>query len=126
MVSNLSAPPFKCKCNLTRRYIGGCERIQSTPIPVSYTRHTSRSLMLWLLTLPFALWPAMKLVTIPAVFLVTYLMLGIDEIGVQIEEPFAVLPVKPLAEVCERDVRELDKQLELGAFEEEEKEKEKE
>ena len=82
--------------------------------------------MLWLLTLPFALWPAMKLVTIPAVFLVTYLMLGIDEIGVQIEEPFAVLPVKPLAEVCERDVRELDKQLELGAFEEEEKEKEKE
>ena len=102
--------------------IGGCERIQSTPIPPSYTRHTSRSLMLWLLTLPFALWQTMGVVTVPAVFLVTYLMLGVDEIGVQIEEPFAVLPVKPLAEVCERDVRELDKQLELGAFDHEEDE----
>jgi predicted membrane chloride channel (bestrophin family) len=58
----------------------------------------------------------MELATIPAVFLITYLMLGIDEIGIQIEEPFAILPVKPLAEVCERDVRELDKQLNLGAF----------
>ena len=35
---------------------GGAERIISTPIPLSYTRHTSRSLMIWLLTLPFALW----------------------------------------------------------------------
>lgn len=118
----------ECEATVTElhKVIGGCERIQSTPIPVSYTRHTSRSLMLWLLTLPFALWPAMKLATVPAVFLVTYLMLGIDEIGVQIEEPFAVLPVKPLAEVCERDVRELDKQLELGAFDDDEEGEEEE
>ena len=108
----------ECETTVTQLHlvIGGCERIQSTPIPVSYTRHTSRSLMIWLLTLPFALWPVMDLATVPATFLMTFLMLGIDEIGVQIEEPFAVLPVRPLVEVCERDVRELDKHLELGAF----------
>jgi len=61
---------------------------------VSYTRHTSRSLMLWLLTLPFALWDGMGWAAVPAVALMSYLMLGIDEIGVQIEEPFGVLPVK--------------------------------
>jgi predicted membrane chloride channel (bestrophin family) len=48
----------ECEAAVTElhKIIGGCERIQSTPIPMSYTRHTSRSLMLWLLTLPFALW----------------------------------------------------------------------
>lgn len=38
---------------------GGCDRILGTPIPLSYTRHTSRSLVLWLSTLPFALWPVL-------------------------------------------------------------------
>ena len=60
--------------------------------------------MLWLLTLPFVLWPAMKLVTIPAVFLITYLMLGIDEIGIQIEQPFIVMPTHLLAAGLSRDV----------------------
>lgn len=26
---------------------GGCERILRTPIPLSYTRHTSRFMMIW-------------------------------------------------------------------------------
>ena len=51
--------------------------------------------MLWLITLPFALWPVMAWATIPAVCLTTYLTLGIDEIGIQIEEPFCILPVGP-------------------------------
>ena len=95
---------------------GGAERIISTPIPLSYTRHTSRSLMIWLLTLPFALWETFHWATVPAVLALTYLTIGLDEIGIQIEEPFSVLPVKPLADVCERDVRALDQLLELGGF----------
>jgi predicted membrane chloride channel (bestrophin family) len=31
------------------RVLGGCERIISTPIPLSYTRHTTRSLLIYLL-----------------------------------------------------------------------------
>lgn len=34
------------------RVLGGCERIISTPIPLSYTRHTTRSLLLYLLGAP--------------------------------------------------------------------------
>eukprot|EP00884_Botryococcus_braunii_P010537 jgi/Botrbrau1/19485/Bobra.0749s0001.1 len=36
--------------------IGACERILRTPIPLSYTRHTSRFLVIFLFLLPFQLW----------------------------------------------------------------------
>jgi len=80
------------------------EKILYTPIPISYTRHTSRTLTLWLLTLPFSLWSALGLATIPAIFMLGWLMLGVDEIGIEIEEPFCILPVRPLCDMCEREV----------------------
>ena len=40
--------------------MGACERILRTPIPLSYTRHTARFLMLYLTFLPFALWEQCK------------------------------------------------------------------
>ncbi|GIL78603.1 hypothetical protein Vretimale_6209 [Volvox reticuliferus] len=36
--------------------VSACERILNTPIPLSYTRHTARFLMAWLVCLPFSLW----------------------------------------------------------------------
>ena len=83
---------------------GGCERILSTPMPLSYTRFTGRSLMVWLATLPVALWPLMGWATVPAMFVTSYVVLGIDEIGVEIEEPFAILPLQALCEAVRRDV----------------------
>lgn len=68
--------------------IGGCERILRTPIPQSYTRHTSRFLMIWLLMMPSTIWAAYSWGAVLLSGLFAYLMLGIDEIGVQIEEPF--------------------------------------
>lgn len=82
---------------------GGCERLLGTPVPLSYTRHTSRCMMLWLLTLPAALWPSMGLATVPAAALVTFVLIGIDELGVQIEESFSFLPLAALCKTIERD-----------------------
>ena len=48
------------------------QRLFETPIPVSYTRHTSRSLMLWLLSLPFALWTIMGTSMVPACLVISY------------------------------------------------------
>lgn len=84
---------------------GGCERILTTPIPLSYTRHISRSVMIWLLGLPFALAPGMGYVTIPTMFFMSYILFGIDEIGIEIEEPFCVLPLLPLCYAVQRDIR---------------------
>lgn len=40
--------------------VGTCERIVRFPIPLSYTRHTSRFMLLWLALLPIALYDEAK------------------------------------------------------------------
>lgn len=44
--------------NITQLHdtVGACERLFKTPIPLSYTRLTSRFLVIWHLALPFGLW----------------------------------------------------------------------
>eukprot|EP00887_Chlorella_sp_A99_P001239 scaffold14.g1239.t1 len=82
-------------------------RPAAPPPCCSYTRHTSRFLLIWLMMLPFTMWAAYSwgTVFISAVF--AFLMLGIDEIGVQIEEPFGVLPIEAYCQTIERNIREL-------------------
>jgi putative membrane protein len=83
---------------------GGCERILSTPMPLSYTRFTGRALVVWLAAMPLALWPLTGWATPPVLFVISYIILGIDEIGVEIEEPFCILPLQALCEAIRRDV----------------------
>ena len=73
--------------------LGACERIFKTPIPRVYTAHTARFTGLWLFLLPFAL-AGPSVVPIFACGVITFFMLGIEELGVQIEEPFSVLPIE--------------------------------
>jgi predicted membrane chloride channel (bestrophin family) len=70
------------------RCIGGCERIHQTVVPLNYARHSLRSLTLWLFTLPFALVKDTGLLTGPVLFLVSWLLFGVYEIGYSIEDPF--------------------------------------
>ena len=39
--------------------VGECERILRTPIPLSYTRHTARFMVIWLALVPFVLFKTM-------------------------------------------------------------------
>ncbi len=93
-----AAQRFRIDENLTafEDYVGACERILRTPIPVSYTRHTSRFLVLWLFFLPFTMWSPCGWATIPSAVILAFVLLGIEEIGVQIEEPFVILPLEVL------------------------------
>ena len=88
------------------RVYGMCERIKMSPIPPMYTRHTSRVLMFWLFSLPLALQSLMR--NIPSVMLITfcasYVTLGLDEISMQLEQPFRLMPMQPLAAAVMRDV----------------------
>lgn len=87
--------------------LGMCERIYRTPLPLTYTRHTSRFLIIWLSTLPLAEWSTFGWATIPITLLIGVLLLGIDEIGVQIEEPFGVLPLDAICTRAELDARQV-------------------
>lgn len=62
--------------------MASCEKILRTPVPWTYSRHTSRFLTIWLGTLPYALVGNMKpWLVIAIVTAASYLMLGIEEIG---------------------------------------------
>lgn len=67
---------------------GACERIHSTPLPFAYVVHLRRALVLYLFTLPFALLPTYGWGTIVVGFLISFILYGIEEIGVEIEDPF--------------------------------------
>ena len=87
--------------------LGGCEKILKTPIPTKYSRHTSRFVTLWCSLLPFALWPLTGMATAPATLFITYGLLGIEDIGVQIEEPFDVLPLRAYCNSIHASVKTL-------------------
>jgi putative membrane protein len=83
-------------------YLGGCERIQKTPLPFAYVVHLRRSLVVYCFTLPFALVDSFGWTTILDVMLVSYTFFGIEEIGVEIEGPFGFDDNDlPLEDFCE-------------------------
>ncbi|GLI63083.1 hypothetical protein VaNZ11_005985 [Volvox africanus] len=89
--------------------LGGCERLLRTPIPVSYTRHTARFLTIWLSLLPLGLWERYHWSMLPVIALIGFLLLGIDEIGISIEEPFGILPLDVICNRAQTDVVSLIK-----------------
>lgn len=89
-------------------YVGACERIHRTPLPFAYVVHLRRALILYFLTLPFALLDAFGWVTVVDTLLVAYVFFGIEEIGVQIEDPFGEddndLPLEQICATIERNL----------------------
>ena len=82
--------------------LGGCERIRKTPLPFAYVVHLRRALVIFCLTLPFALVADFGWFAVLAVFLVTFIFFGIEEIGVEIEGPFGHDENDlPLEDICE-------------------------
>lgn len=90
--------------------IGACERIHKTPLPFAYVVHLRRSLVAYLATLPFAMLSSFGWATIPIVFAASYVLLGIEEIGVEIEDPFEGdlndLPLEDITATIQGNVNE--------------------
>lgn len=85
--------------------IGGVERIHQTAVPLNYARHTLRALTVWLFSLPMTFVRDVKLLTGPTVFIVSWLLFGVYEIGYTIEDPFqGSLRLSILCDTVRRDV----------------------
>ena len=87
--------------------VESCERLFSSPIPPNIARHGMRSLLLWILGIPLvtatsgppllvALWTATT----------AFIYLGIEELGAQVEQPFASLPLWQLCHLAQLNVEE--------------------
>lgn len=100
---------YKLDSNLRELYsvCGGCERLFTSPIPPTMTRHVVRSLALWLLAMPLGLIGSMpSLAIVGFSFAVSYVFLGIEELGIQVEQPFDILPLWQMCHLATRNVEE--------------------
>ena len=92
-------------------YCGACERIRWTPLPFAYAVHLRRVLIVYCFTLPFALVKDLGWTTILATLLISYVLYGIEEIGVEIEDPFGFsmndLPIRTFCEGNEAVLEEI-------------------
>ena len=96
--------------------IGACERIVLTPVPLHYARHTSRLASIFVATLPFVLAPHLGLALVPTMAFVAWALLGIQEIGLLIEDPFhSILKLDKICTAIQKDVQQT---LDLGRLKE--------
>jgi len=90
---------------------GGCERILRTPIPYAYAVHIKQLLLLYLISLPFILIVELNWVAIPTIAVIAFGLLGIEEAGVEIEDPFGDdpndLPLDAISATIGRDAQSL-------------------
>jgi len=74
---------------------GASERVLRTSLPTSFTRHTSRLMFFWSNALPFAYYSTLgPFATVFASIFTSWAIQSIEDIGVQLEEPFFVLPMR--------------------------------
>jgi len=91
--------------------LGGAERIVKTPVPFAYAQHIKGFLFIFCFTLPFVLaeptgrWDAI------ACAAVAYALFGIEEIGVEIEDPFGDDPNDLPLEAIEEGLKKVTSDL---------------
>ena len=91
--------------------LGGCERILKTPIPLAYAIHLKQLLLLYCLALPFQMMNDLAWGTGPVVALISFTLFGIEEIGIEIENPFEHdtndLPLDSICATMQRNIGDL-------------------
>jgi putative membrane protein len=91
--------------------LGGCERILKTPIPLAYAIHLKQLLLLYCLALPFQMVKDLSWGTGLVVALISFTLFGIEEIGIEIENPFGHdandLPLDNICAAMQRNIDDL-------------------
>jgi putative membrane protein len=91
--------------------LGGCERILKTPIPLAYAIHLKQLLLLYCLALPFQMVKDLTWGTGLVVALISFTLFGIEEIGIEIENPFGHddndLPLNNICAAMQRNMDDL-------------------
>jgi len=91
--------------------LGACERIKNTPIPYNYSMYIKQFMFIYLITLPMAFVTTSGYITVPIVTLVTFVLLSVELIAEEIEDPFGRdindLPTDELSEKILDNVKEI-------------------
>lgn len=91
--------------------MGGCERIRNTPIPYSYMMYIKKFIFIYIITLPFGFLTDSGYFTILIVLLVTFVLMSVELIAEEIEDPFGYdlndLPTEELSLKIRENVQEI-------------------
>ncbi|MGD1703480.1 bestrophin family protein [Dapis sp. BLCC M229] len=92
-------------------YFGGCERIASTPIPKAYSIHLKHLLIIYCFAIPFQFVAELSWWTIPVAGIISFALLGVEAIGLEIENPFGYdyndLPLDNIGIKMTEDIQEI-------------------
>lgn len=79
-----------------------CERILKTPLPIAYCIYLKRLILIYCTSLPFHLVIDFDWLTVIAVGLISFVLLGVEQIGNEIQNPFGLEPNDlPIESICE-------------------------
>jgi len=99
--------------------LGGCERIDNTPIPFAYTLILHRTVYLFCTLLPFSLVTELHLMTILVSVFISYTFLSLESLAEELETPFGTasnhLPLDAISRTIERHMLEMTDQSPLPA-----------
>lgn len=91
--------------------LGSCERILKTPIPLGYAIHLKQLLLIYCLSLPFQIVNELNWLTGLVVGLISFTVFGIEQIGIEIENPFGYdsndLPLDMICRTMQRNIEDL-------------------
>ena len=91
--------------------LGSCERILRTPMPLAYAIHLKQLLLLYCFLLPFQIVQSLDWWTGLISALVIFTLLGIEAIGLEIENPFGYdendLPLDAICTTMKRNIDDL-------------------
>jgi putative membrane protein len=91
--------------------LGACERIRNTPIPYSYSMYMKKFIFIYVTTLPLGFVDTFHYWTIPVTMLVFYILVSVELIAEEIEDPFGKdendLPTDDLSQKIKENVAEI-------------------
>ena len=86
-------------------------RIRQTPLPFAYVNQLEVFMGIYFVTLPFVLIPMFGYMTLVIMAFFIYALVGIEEIGLEIEDPFGDdpndLPIVPLTNGVIKDIQDV-------------------
>ena len=100
-------------------YLGGCDRLASTPVPFAYSLMLHRTVYLFCTLLPFALVADLHLMTPLVSVFISYTFLSLESLAEELEDPFGTAPNHlPLDALCvniERNLKAMNNDFPLPA-----------
>jgi len=101
---------FDRSVTLLQHVLGRCERILRTPIYTPYSKFTARFLCVWCGALPLAMYPLLGPIAMPPItVMISFFIIGIQDIGTRVEQPFDVLPLWQYCAVIDGGVDQMIK-----------------